>query len=140
MKASSETQQPRFGAEIAVIALGGAIGASLRFAIALGIQATGLHATLAVGSANVIGSFMLGLIVGHLDSGNAHPLLRPFLAIGVFGSFTTFSALALDNRRLATEAGEFWAALHLGASIVIGVLAFSLGDVISERARERAAS
>jgi len=54
--------------------------------------------------------------------------------VGVFGSFTTFSALALDNRGIAIEAGELWAAAHLAGSVLLGLAAFTLGDSISERA------
>jgi CrcB protein len=137
MSASERIEPPPFGAEMVVIAFGGAIGACLRFAISLAIGTIHLHAALAAGSANVIGSFLLGLIVGHLETGKAHPLLRPFLTVGVFGSFTTFSALALDNRGIAIEAGEVLAAAHLAGSILLGLAAFALGDSISERAREQ---
>jgi CrcB protein len=135
MSISRESPLPPFGAELAVIALGGAIGASLRFAISLMIGMADLHVALAAGSANVIGSFLLGLLVGHLESAKAHPLMRPFLTVGVFGSFTTFSALALDNREIALEAGEVLAAAQLLGSIVLGLAAFALGDAIAERNR-----
>jgi CrcB protein len=137
MSASQESELPRFGAELTSIALGGAIGASLRFAISLMIGVTDLPAALSTGSANIIGSFLLGLVVGHLDSGKAHPLLRPFLTVGVFGSFTTFSALALDTRAIALEAGEVLAAAQFVASVVLGLTAFALGDSLAERSRER---
>jgi len=137
MPAPPKPELPAFGAELAVIALGGAIGASLRFAISLAIRAADLPLTLAAGSVNLIGSFLLGLMIGHLDSARAHRLLRPFLTLGVFGSFTTFSALALDNRTIALEAGEIWAASHLAGSIAMGLAAFVLGNSISERSRER---
>ncbi len=138
MDAALKSELPPFGTELAVIALGGAIGACLRFAVSLAIGLTQLHGALAAGSANFIGSFLLGLIVGHIESGRAHPLLRPFLTVGVFGSFTTFSALALDNRGIAIEAGEALAAAHLAVSVLLGLAAFGVGDAISERARQRA--
>lgn len=137
MSAAPKTELPPFGAEMAAIALGGAIGACLRFAVSLVVGATILPDALAASSVNFIGSFLLGLIVGHLQSGKAHPLLRPFLTVGIFGSFTTFSALAFDNREIAIEAGEVLAAAHLAGSILLGLAAFALGDAISERARER---
>ncbi len=137
MSASGEIELAPFGAEMTAIAIGGAIGACLRFAVSLLIGATHLHSALAAGGANIIGSFLLGLIVGHLESGKAHPLLRPFLTVGVFGSFTTFSALALDNRGIAVEAGEVLAAAHLAGSIVLGLAAFAMGDWVAERGRGR---
>jgi CrcB protein len=128
MSARATSDLPPFLAEMAAIALGGAIGACLRFAVALGIGATHLHGALAASIVNIAGSFLLGLVVGHLESGRAHPLLRPFLTVGVFGSFTTFSAVALDNRMLASEAGEGIAIAHLAASVVLGLAAFALGN------------
>ena len=133
MSASGEIELAPFGAELAAIAMGGAIGACLRLAVSLVIGTTHLHSALAAGIANIMGSFLLGLIVGHLESGKAHPLLRPFLTVGVFGSFTTFSALALDNRGIAVEAGEVLAAAHLAGSIVLGLVAFAVGDWVAER-------
>lgn len=128
MSAALETELPPFGAEMAVIALGGAIGSCLRFGVSLGMGAAQLHGALAAGCVNLLGSFLLGLLVGHFESGKAHPLLRPFLSVGVFGSFTTFSALALDNRGIALEAGEAVAAAHLAASVLFGLTAFVLGE------------
>ncbi len=122
---------PSFTSELAVIALGGALGASLRHAISAAIRIAHWHPVFGAAFANLLGSFLLGLLVGFLESEKVHPLLRPFLTIGVFGSFTTFSALALDNRVLAAESGETLAAIHLAASIVSGLLAFVLGDALS---------
>ncbi len=113
--------------EFAVIACGGAIGAWLRLAISTALGATSVHPAIATATANLIGSFLLGLVVAPFDKTHAHPLLRPFLAIGVFGSFTTFSALSLDHRLLASEAGEGLATAYAVGSIAMGLLAFVLG-------------
>jgi CrcB protein len=122
---------------MAVIALGGAVGASLRHAISLAVQIAQWHPAFGAALANLVGSFLLGLLVGVLESAKLHPLLRPFLTIGVFGSFTTFSALALDNRALANESGEALAAIHLAVSIVSGLLAFILGDYLAGSRADR---
>lgn len=122
-------------AEALVIAIGGALGACLRFAIALGMQAANQHGAWATTAANLIGSFLLGVIVARVGSSTAHPLLRPFLVVGVFGSFTTFSALAFDNRLLAGQHGEAIALLHLVGSIAIGIVAFACGTAIARGRR-----
>jgi CrcB protein len=128
---------PSFAAELVAIGIGGAIGAGLRFSVALAVAAAGLPELLGVSIANLSGSFVLGLIVGHLDSGRPHPLLRPFFTVGVLGSFTTFSALALDSLGLAGREGDAIAAGFLGGSIALGLAAFALGDLISQRLRDR---
>ena len=118
-------------AEALVIAIGGAIGTSLRFAVALGMQAGHQHSAWATTAANLVGAFLLGVILARAEFTATHPLLRPFLVVGVFGSFTTFSALAFDNRLLATEHGEAVALLHLFGSIAIGIVAFVGGATIA---------
>jgi len=120
-----------------VIALGGALGASLRHTVSLAIRFAHWHPVFGAAFANLIGSFLLGLLVGLIESRKVHPLVRPFLTIGVFGAFTTFSALALDNRVLAAESGEALAAIHLAASIISGLLAFMLGDLLSGSRTDR---
>ena len=140
MSASAERNLPPFMAEMTAIALGGALGACLRFAVSLAVGAAHWPLALAAGIANVAGSFLLGLVVGHLESGRAHPLLHPFLTVGVFGSFTTFSALALDNRALAVASGEGFAIVQLAGTLVLGLVAFALGNTVNaflERARGR---
>jgi CrcB protein len=121
------------GRELLAIAAGGAIGASLRYAVALGIEAADQSTYWATTSANLIGAFLLGLLLSHIDSRAAHPLLRPFLVIGVFGSFTTFSALAFDNRLLASQDGELLGALHMASSIASGLVAFAAGAMLAWR-------
>ncbi len=93
-------------AEALAIAIGGALGASLSFAVALGMQAADQHGAWATVVVNLIGAFVLGVIVAGVGSPTAQPLLPAFLVVGVFGSFTTFSALAFDNRLLAAHNGE----------------------------------
>ena len=117
------------------IACGGALGASLRYAISLGSVAVQQHAALAATLANLIGALLLGILFERVGSAEAHPLLRPFLVVGVFGSFTPFSALALDNRALAAQQGEFVALLHITGSIVLGLIVFAGGAAIAGRSR-----
>jgi CrcB protein len=86
---------------VAVVALGGAAGASARYGASLvwPTPADGFPwTTLGV---NTVGCALIGVlmvVVGRVRS--AHRLVRPFLGTGVLGGFTTFSAYALDVRRL----------------------------------------
>ncbi|MEU6759196.1 CrcB family protein [Streptomyces sp. NPDC046685] len=88
---------------VAVVALGGAIGASARFGASLiwptaagGFPWTTL-AVNAVGCA-VIGVFMVVIS----DVWAAHRLVRPFFGTGVLGGFTTFSTYAVDIQKFVT--------------------------------------
>lgn len=106
------------------VAIGGAIGASLRFVIA-SVVAFPLG-TLAV---NVIGSFLMGVVfVALAEKG----LVRwmPFLMAGVLGGFTTFSAFSLDTFKLY-EAGRLGAAGgYVMATVILSVLSLFLAVAI----------
>ncbi|MET8824559.1 CrcB family protein [Streptomyces sp. NPDC004610] len=86
---------------VAVIALGGMLGASARYGAAL-LWPTGNDAfpwtTLGVNAAGcaVIGVFMV--LISEVWA--AHRLVRPFFGTGVLGGFTTFSTYAVDIQRL----------------------------------------
>ncbi|MBV2152651.1 fluoride efflux transporter CrcB [Kitasatospora sp. SUK 42] len=89
------------GPVVAVVAVGGAVGAVARYAAGL-VQPTGATAfpwtTLLV---NVVGCAVIGVFLVAITEGRpAHPLLRPFFGTGVLGGFTTFSTYAVDIRRL----------------------------------------
>ena len=85
--------------EYIAIALGGGIGAVLRYWITLLVQSwTGPgfpYGTLAV---NVVGSLLIGFIVVFLHHRyHGNEIVRLFLVIGVLGGFTTFSTFSLDT-------------------------------------------
>jgi CrcB protein len=121
--------------EWSAVAVGGVIGASLRHGI--GLAAAKLAALSILGTliSNVVGALLLGAVLGHLSRGPSHRLLRPFLVVGVFGSFTTFSTLALETRGLAIDARAPVAALYLIGSIAAGLLAFVVGQWLARGSR-----
>ena len=110
---------------IAWVALGGALGASGRYAVSLWVKsASGFPwATLSV---NLLGSLLMGLVMGWLAR-QAAPQegLRLFVAVGVLGGFTTFSAFSfelfmlLDKRALLAAAGYVLASLIGGLTACI---------------------
>ncbi len=108
---------------------GGAIGAGARWWVTQWFAAKGWAAypwaTLLV---NVTGSALMGLLVGLLMSRPAHsPELRVFLATGILGGYTTFSAFSLEVWQLA-ERGEVGAAVaYVAASIVMAMVGLGIG-------------
>ena len=111
-----------------IVALGGALGASCRYGI--GVAATHLgsgHFPWGTFSVNVIGSFILGVLVAVMTfSWSPSPELRAFIVVGVLGGFTTFSAFSLDVV-LLIERG--W--LSLAALYLIGTVALSVGGLFA---------
>ena len=104
--------------------LGAAIGAPARFAIDQYIRK---HTDKPYGIllVNVLGSFVFGLTMKSAD--NTHALF----AIGFAGAFTTWSTFMLDFF-LAYELKKYKdAAINLSASLVLGLLAASLGMALA---------
>ncbi len=93
------------------IAIGGAIGALLRYAIS-GLTYKHLDGVFPWGtlSVNLIGSFTAGFLWGLFERAVIPPNLRTFVFIGVLGAFTTFSTYSLESFNLFRD-GEIKLAL-----------------------------
>jgi CrcB protein len=109
---------------LAVIAAGGAIGATARYLIGqLWPTPTGSFpmSTLAI---NVLGCALIGvLMVLITDVWQRQRLIRPFLGTGVLGGFTTFSAYSVDIQRLVAGAHVGTALLYLAVTPICALLA-----------------
>ncbi len=116
------------------VALGGAIGAVLRYlagGAALRLLGSGFpYGTMLV---NIIGAFLMGVaavyLMERMDGGFAR--FAPFWMAGVLGGFTTFSAYSLDAFFLL-ERGRFGAAaIYMGGSVILAMLALVAGMAIA---------
>ncbi len=113
------------------VALGGAIGACLRFGVVQAmLRITGSGFPLGVLTVNVVGSFVMGVVmVASVQRGFVW--LNPFLMVGVLGGFTTFSTFSLEAFTLF-ERGQFGAAgAYVGLNVVLSLAGFSLGVWLS---------
>jgi len=109
------------------VALGGALGASARYLVNVGVmRAIGPGYPYGTIIANVIGSFIMGVIVVVLArKGGQH--LAPFLMTGLLGGFTTFSAFSLDTITLWERGNYNEAWLYVGMSVGLSLAAIALG-------------
>ncbi|MFD7413136.1 fluoride efflux transporter CrcB [Kitasatospora purpeofusca] len=112
------------GPAVAVVAVGGALGAVARYGAGL-LWPTGPSAfpwtTLLV---NVVGCAVIGVFLVVITEGRpAHPLVRPFFGTGVLGGFTTFSTYAVDFRRLVAEGRPGPAAGYLALTLLAALAA-----------------
>ena len=110
-----------------LVALGGALGASLRHLTGLGLTRALGHGfpygTLAV---NVVGSFLMGaVVVLAAERGLTH--LSPLVVTGLLGGFTTFSAFSLDAVTLWERGEVVTATAYVGASVALSIGALVLG-------------
>ena len=120
-------------------ALGGALGALARWAIAEALpHSPGAWpwSTLLV---NLVGCLALGALLAVLLARYPHsPWLRPFLAVGVLGGFTTYSTFAMDVVRLTGSGHPVLAVAYVLASVLGGACAVVAG-LVTARAAIRAA-
>lgn len=112
---------------------GGAIGAGTRYAVSAWAAAKGWTgfpwATLLI---NVSGSALMGLVVGiALARTELSPEVRVFLATGILGGFTTFSAFSLEAWQLAERGQVAAAAIYVLASVALSIAGLGLGVVIA---------
>jgi len=117
------------------VALGGAIGASARYLTSVATMrfiGPGFPwGTLAV---NVIGSFLMGVLVVALAHKDGGTRFAPFLMTGLLGGFTTFSAFSLDAL-VIYERGEFaLAAFYVAASVLLSIGAIVLAMYLTRGA------
>ena len=112
------------------IALGGALGSVLRFAMAgLAARLFGTAFPWGTFAVNLLGSFVMGVIFvlvltrGDLGWQRAAPFLMP----GLLGGFTTFSAFSLETFQLLERGRQAAAAAYVGGSVVLGLLALTAG-------------
>jgi CrcB protein len=110
---------------LGVIALGGGLGALARHGLATALPAPAGHFPWATFLTNVSGCLLIGvLMVLVTEVWSAHPLVRPFLGVGVLGGFTTFSTYAVEIHGLLRPgtvglAFAYLAGTLLGAAIAV---------------------
>jgi fluoride exporter len=115
---------------VSLVALGGAIGASLRYLSGLGITRLLGHGNfpVAIIAVNALGSFLMGVfVVAAAHKGLTH--LSPFVMTGLLGGFTTFSAFSLETMTLFERGAHGLAALYVLLSVALSVGALALGLV-----------
>jgi CrcB protein len=113
------------------VALGGALGAALRFLAGLGVlRLTGPGFPYAILSVNILGSFLMGVFVVYAaQRGMTH--LSPFVMTGILGGFTTFSAFSLEAYTLFERGQTGAAGIYVLASVVLSIAGLIAGVMIA---------
>lgn len=114
------------------VALGGAIGAVLRYLTGVGLVRLFGHTPLPLGvlTVNIVGSFAMGLFIGiAAQRGLTH--LSPFVATGILGGFTTFSAFSLEAVTLYERGALGLAAVYVLANVCLSVMALFAGLAVA---------
>ncbi|MGW6736508.1 fluoride efflux transporter CrcB [Streptomyces sp. NPDC055013] len=123
---------------IAVVALGGAIGATARYAVSLWWPAQPGGFPWATFWINVVGCAMIGvLMVIITEVRPAHRLVRPFVGTGVLGGFTTFSTYAVDIQQLVDSGQPRTGLAYLAATLIAALTAVWLATAATRRVLKR---
>lgn len=103
------------------IAGGGALGACLRYFISeLMAQLLGRHFPYGTLTVNLLGSLIMGLMIGLIQQGllDAFPW-RPLVMIGLLGALTTFSSFSLDTLVLLQHGAWLKATLNVVLNVLL---------------------
>lgn len=113
---------------LAIVFLGGGLGASLRHLVNIGLaRFLGVSFPWGTLGVNITGSLAMGFLVAWLATryeGGGQDL-RLFLATGVLGGYTTFSAFSLDAVALWERGAQAAALAYVLASVVLSIAALA---------------
>jgi CrcB protein len=125
------TTKPVF--DFLLVALGGAAGAMLRYAIARGIDGLTKY-TLPLGTlvANALGCLIIGLLIGSGQDMKSETL-RLWLGVGFLGGLTTFSTFAADTINEINQNHWALAIGNVASNLFICLLVVVVGIALSKR-------
>jgi CrcB protein len=115
--------------QLAAVSAGGVIGALCRYGLGLAYPPVPGRFPWATFGVNVSGCALIGVLIVLVTEGRpgTHPLLRPFLATGVLGGYTTFSTYVVDTLRLVRAGAPAVAVAYLFGTLAAALTATYLG-------------
>lgn len=117
-----------------LVGVAGAIGALLRYSLSFIVPFAGSMFPLATVTANLVGSFLLGLLAAFFSGKRQlSEKTEAFLYTGLIGSFTTFSTFSVETISLIHEHAYFTAIAYVIVSAVGGLFLAMLGFSIGRR-------
>lgn len=115
------------------VAAGGAIGACLRYSLAIGFAPLGFRFPVATFIANTLGSFLMGLgFVLIVERALLSDTWRHLLLVGLLGAFTTFSTFSIESYSLLKDELYKAAAIYMFASVLISLFSAAMGVALAK--------
>jgi CrcB protein len=119
---------PGLALQIVLVALGGAAGAVTRLLVGIAVNArAGDLLPWGTFAINASGCFVLGFVLGGLGAGTFHPLVRPLVATGFLGAYTTFSTFGAETILLLENGSVLRASAYVLGSVALGLIATVAG-------------
>ena len=116
------------GSGFLAVGVGAALGAWLRWMLNIGLNTVLPNLALGTLTANLIGGYLIGVIVEYFFQQGAVPLeLRLFVITGFLGGLTTFSSFSAEAAELMMRAQYGWAALMISSHVVGSIVMTFLG-------------
>ena len=110
------------------VMIGGAIGAGARHLVGQAMLARfGPAFPWGTLSINIVGSLLMGLLVGWLARSGGGDTTRLFVGVGILGGFTTFSSFSMEYWMLFERGQNAQAAAYVLASVIGAITACGLG-------------
>ncbi|MCI5643738.1 fluoride efflux transporter CrcB [Peptoniphilus sp. SGI.035] len=111
------------------VALGGALGSSLRYFLSNNIK-SGVDFPFSTFIINVIGSFLIALIAFYAEKNKLDSRLVIFMKVGFCGGFTTFSTFAFDIFNLENNGNFLNSIFYAALSIVFSLVAIHFARLL----------
>jgi CrcB protein len=123
---------------LAVISVGGALGALARYGIGRAIPTPTGTFPWSTFLINVLGCFLIGvLMVIVIHAVPSRILVRPFFGVGILGGFTTFSTAAVESVRLLQTGAAATALAYAFGTLIAATIAVYVGTAATRIALYR---
>ncbi|WP_245721657.1 fluoride efflux transporter CrcB [Nocardia crassostreae] len=120
------------GAILLAVALGSGLGALARYGMTRLLPTHPGEIPWATFLTNVTGCLLIGvLMVLITEVRTAHPLVRPFLGVGMLGGFTTFSTYAVEVHQLLQPGTAYLALAYLTGTLLAAMAATLTGTTVT---------
>ncbi|MDB5540068.1 MAG: fluoride efflux transporter CrcB [Devosia sp.] len=112
-----------------LVGIGGALGAMARFGAQGWIGSLANGFPIATFLINILGSIAMGVLVGVLAKATPQyqDEIRLFVAVGIFGGFTTFSSFSLDAIVMIERGDILLAGVYIVGSVLLSIAGLWMG-------------
>lgn len=117
---------------IFAVGIGGFLGSVARYLISLRMNEMYPESFIPYGTliVNVVGSFLLGVIMELSVRSDMNTTLRLFLSTGIMGGLTTFSTMSYETIALLTSSQYLYAVLNIALNLIFGLSAGFVGKIV----------